>query len=66
MSPAPTGRRFHLARTFTARRVEMDWTTLLGWGSPIGLGVLLAGIGLIWRGWASLRAAYGRTKASGS
>ena len=44
----------------------MDWTTLLGWGSPIGLGVLLAGIGLIWRGWASLRAAYGRTKDSGS
>jgi len=43
----------------------MDWTTLLGWGSPIGLGVLLAGIGLIWRGWGSLRGAYGRTRNSG-
>jgi hypothetical protein len=32
----------------------MDWTSLLGWGSPIGLGVLLGGIGLAWKGFAAL------------
>ena len=23
----------------------MDWTDILGWGSPIGLGVFFAGVG---------------------
>ena len=32
----------------------MDWNTILGWGSPIGLGVLLLGIGMMWSGWAKL------------
>ena len=35
----------------------MDWTTVLGWGSPIGLGVLIGGIGLAWKGFASLSGA---------
>lgn len=37
----------------------MDWQAVLGWGSPIGLGFLLLGVGIFlwgvhfdtWRGW---------------
>ena len=36
----------------------MDWNTVLGWGSPIGLGVFFAGIGIVWKGWAKLMVAY--------
>lgn len=32
----------------------MDLSSVLGWGSPIGLGVLFVGIGLMWKGFAAL------------
>ena len=28
----------------------MDWGHILGWGSPIGLGVFLGGLGLCFKG----------------
>lgn len=28
----------------------MDWTSVLGWGSPIGLGVFFGGLGFFFRG----------------
>jgi hypothetical protein len=35
----------------------MDLSSVLGWGSPIGLGVLIGGIGLMWKGFAALMTA---------
>jgi hypothetical protein len=42
---------------------KMDWQVVLGWGSPIGLGFLLLGLGVFlwglqfhaWQGWFSRR-----------
>ena len=35
----------------------MNWTDVLGWGSPIGLGVFFAGVGFWLHSMAKMRAA---------
>ena len=32
----------------------MDWTSVLGWGSPIGLGIFFGGVGLFVKNYVGL------------
>jgi hypothetical protein len=32
----------------------MDWMAILGWNSPIGIGVFFAGLGVLWSGLSRL------------
>jgi hypothetical protein len=34
--------------------LTMDWNQVLGWGSPIGLGVFFAGLGVFFRNYVNL------------
>jgi hypothetical protein len=34
----------------------MDWSSVLGWGSPIGIGVFFAGWGVLWLAIAKFQA----------
>lgn len=32
----------------------MHWNNILGWGSPVGIAILFAGIGIMWWGLGNL------------